>query len=352
MRMIAVTSSPDRGQHRGMRSWSARVGTVLGAAAATAAVLLAATVTAPPQAVGVAAPPVGTGVVTGLWPMSFKAHQTAQDCGRWKLDPNGFCVANDSRDGLEIGVRFQTSRKLQIIGVRVYRYDTATITGSLWDSSGTLLAHGTFAPGPADAWQNMTFATPVTIVPGETYVASYFTPRTKYAFSYQYFADSGRTVGPITALRSTNGSPNGVHCYDDAACGSFPVRGYRNSSYWVTPLWLGSQTSAAAPRVVSIKHARGAATPTVRITFSKAMRRSTLNHATVRLLRRGKPVATRLTYQPAQRRLVLAPRGDLLPRAKYRVEVTTRVRDTTGRRLDQDAGRTGLQGASGAFRAR
>ena len=43
--------------------------------------------------------------------------------------------------------------------------------------------------------------------------------------------------GPGTALASTEADPNGVHCYHDAACGSFPVNGYQSSSYWVTPLW-------------------------------------------------------------------------------------------------------------------
>ena len=88
----------------------------------------------------------------------------------------------------------------------------------------------------------MTFDAPVTIAPGTTYIASYFTPNTKYAFGYEYFADQPRTVGPVTALASTDADPNGVHCYDGAPCGSFPVRGYRNSSYWVTPLWAADPT--------------------------------------------------------------------------------------------------------------
>ena len=46
---------------------------------------------------------------TGLWSTDFAAHQTQADCGQHRLDALGFCVANDSRNGLEVGVKFQSS---------------------------------------------------------------------------------------------------------------------------------------------------------------------------------------------------------------------------------------------------
>ncbi|MCA1984435.1 DUF4082 domain-containing protein [Nocardioides nematodiphilus] len=319
----------------------------------TLAVILFATTVLAPQA-------IGQDAQTGLWPTSFNAHQTAADCGRWKLSPDGFCVADDARNGLEVGVRFRTSQRVQITGVRIYRVDTATLTGSLWDASGRLLAHGAFAPGPANAWQDMRFAKPVTIAPGGIYVASYFTPRTRYAFRYDYFADAGRTVGPITAVAATTGHPNGVFCYDDAVCGSYPVRGYRNSSYWVTPLWNGATASganaahSAPPRVVRVRpgaHAAKATAP-VKITFSKAIWPSTLTSTTVRLMHGTKPVATRLTYRPARHQAVLTARTGLRAGATYRVKVSTRVRDSQGHRLDQNTRRAGRQSATWTFHTR
>ena len=323
--------------------------------AALMATVLTSIVWASPQA-------SGAGATVGLWPTSFQAHQSAADCGRWKLDPSGFCVADDARNGLEVGVRFRTSQRVQITGVRIYRMDTAALTGSLWDASGNLLAHGAFAPGPANSWQDLTFSKAVTIEPGATYVASYFTPRTRYAFRYDYFADSGRTVGPITALAGTAERPNGVFCYDNAGCGSFPVRGYRNSSYWVTPLWRGATVShpvkdameGVAPRVVRVLPGERPAKPTaaVRLTFSKAIWPGTLTPATVRLTHGRTTIATRVAYRPAARQAVVKPKTALRGGTKYRVHVSTRVRDSQGNRLDQNPTKPGRQSGTWTFRTR
>ena len=253
--------------------------------------------------------------------------------------------------------------------MRIYRVDTKTVTASLWDSQGSRLAQADFSPGAGHRWQDVTFADPVTIVPGTTYIASYFTPQTKYAFSYDYFAESARTVGPITALRSTDDSPNGVYCYDDAQCGSFPVRGNRSTNYWVTPLWqaAGAAPSSTAtatptstatptidrrpPRVKSASPAQGArrvkVSKSVKVTFSEAVRRSSLTSSSVKLKRKGgaKAVAARLTYDAASRRVVLHPKSPLRRASTYRVVVTTAVRDTAGNRLDQSSTKAGRQQA-------
>ena len=309
-------------------------------------------------------------VPTGLWSTEFAAQQNAADCGQYRLDANKFCVADDSRNGLEVGVRFQTSTELQIIGVRIYRVDPGTVRASLWESDGTLLARGDFPAGITNTWQDMSFAAPVTIVPGKTYVASYFTPATKYAFRYRYFEEQGRTVGPVTAPRSGD-EPNGVHCYDDAVCGSFPVRGFRDTSYWVTPLWLGSggdapdppppgdpTTDRVAPRVTAAAPARDARRvkvgAKVAATFSEPVRPSTLTRTMVRLVRKGgaKPVRAKLAYDAERRRVVLDPRSALRPATTYVVTITTGVRDVAGNQLDQDPGRDGRQKATWKFRTR
>lgn len=317
------------------------------------------------------APAAGRSGEQGLWPLGFSARQVQADCGRWGLDLNDFCVANDARNGLEVGVKFRTSTTLQVTGIRIYRVDAATVHGSLWDGDGTLLARGTFAPSSGHEWQDLRFAEAVTIVPDRTYVASYFTPGTKYAFEYWYFQQSSRTVGPVTAMRSVEGDPNGVHCYDDAPCGSFPVQPYRDSTYFVSPLWASTATppttpttppgdtqpDTTAPRATAfspVGKQRVRIGASVRVAFSEPMRASSLTSSTVRLIPAGstKPIRATWRYLSGRRQVVIDPRSPLRPLTKYRMIVTNRVLDLAGNRLDQVPNRRGLQDATSTFRTR
>ena len=330
------------------------------AAAFSAATLAAAVVVLPQSASAQAAP-------EGLWSTSFTSGQSAADCGRWRLDQNGFCVADDARDGLELGTRFRSSKTVQITGVRIYRADPASLRASLWTSDGTLLAQGMFADRTGDGWQDMSFADPVTIVPGTTYIASYFSPATKYAFQYGYFADAARTVGPITALKARPRQPQRCSLLRGRRL-HVPRPGHRDSSYWVTPLWVGSTDGPTdpppagdekgPPRVTASTPAPSAnrVAPGARITvrFSEPVRRSTLNGSSVRLLRQGsaRPVRVVLRYELRRGRLVLDPRSALRRGSTYRVQITTGVRDLAGHRLDQNRKRAGAQSATWSFRTR
>ena len=59
----------------------------------------------------------------------------------------------------ELGVKFQTSVSGWVAGVRFYKGsgNTGTHTGSLWTSSGTRLATGTFTNETASGWQTLKF---------------------------------------------------------------------------------------------------------------------------------------------------------------------------------------------------
>jgi hypothetical protein len=197
--------------------------------------LAALTVTQTASAAGINAP--------GLWSSTYTAAQT--DCGSFSRDTNNFCWTqggdgNLAGPGVELGVKFTSSQSVNITGVRVYRVSPGTVTGHLWDGTGgSPLAIGTFDPSDTHSWQDLMFNTPVPIQAGHTYVASYHVPDALYALQYGFFATSGYTVGPITALSSPDSSGNGVYCYDNdpANCAAFPVNTYRDTNYWVTPLW-------------------------------------------------------------------------------------------------------------------
>jgi Domain of unknown function (DUF4082) len=194
-----------------------------------AAVLTAFALVAIPTAAG------ATGSAgAGLWPSTHEA--AATDCGSFTRDTNNFCYIDDG-GAVELGVKFTTSMPVLATGVRIYRVDGGSVTGSLWKADGTLLATGEFAAQTGHGWQDLVFATPVPIVPGQSYIASYFAANADYAFEWNFFTNSAFAVGPITAQQSVEGDRNGVYCYVGESCNLFPTNSFRDTNYWVTPLW-------------------------------------------------------------------------------------------------------------------
>ena len=204
-------------------------------------------------------------VGAGLWPDDYQA--TGQDCGGFgPADANGFCYIDDG-GSVELGVKFTSSKDVDVVGVRAYRTDAGSITGSLWQTDGTRLA------GPADvaaagthAWKDMPFDDPIPVNVGQTYIASYFAPNADYAFEWDRFTNSSYTVGPITAQQSVTGDGNGVFTYGTSA---FPTSTFRDTNYWVTPLWAyrftgfyqpvdnGEWNGAKAGRTIPVKFSLG-----------------------------------------------------------------------------------------------
>jgi hypothetical protein len=179
----------------------------------------------------------------GLWSPTYTA--TPTDCGAFSRDTSAFCWTaggdgNLPGTGVELGVKFTSAQSVNITGIRVYRVSSGAVTGHLWDGAGGApLATGTFSGSATHSWQDLIFNPAVAIQAGHTYVASYHVSDTQYAFQYDFFAGSGATVGPLTALSSPDSSGNGVYCYDNdpTNCAVFPVNTYRDTNYWVTPLW-------------------------------------------------------------------------------------------------------------------
>ena len=152
-------------------------------------------------------------------------------------------------------MQFQAASSGFITGVRFYKEsdNTGTHIGSLWSSSGTLLATGTFSNETASGWQELDFSSPVAVTAGTTYVASYFTSTGHYASTQNGLA-SAVTNGPLTALAG-----GGVYAYGSS--NTFPTSTYQASNYWVDVVY--SQTSGAtvpgAPSGVSATAGNGSA---------------------------------------------------------------------------------------------
>jgi len=88
----------------------------------------------------------------------------------------------------------------------------------------------------ASGWQQVNFASPVQIVAGLHYVASYSAPVGRYSTNENYFT-AGVTSGPLYAFSSAEIGGNGVYQYGS---GGFPTNTYQASNYWVDVLFTTS----------------------------------------------------------------------------------------------------------------
>jgi phosphodiesterase/alkaline phosphatase D-like protein len=143
-------------------------------------------------------------------------------------------------DSVELGMKFRSDVNGSITGIRFYKgaANTGTHVGSLWTSTGTLLARVTFTGETASGWQQANFATPVAITANTIYVISYFAPVGHYSADQQYFAASGVDNPPLHALREGVSGSNGVYAYGSSS--TFPTNTYRSSNYWVDVVFTPS----------------------------------------------------------------------------------------------------------------
>ena len=130
-----------------------------------------------------------------------------------------------------------------INGIRFYKSaaNTGTHVGNLWTSGGQLLASATFTSETTSGWQSVSFSKPVPILPGTTYVASYFAPKGHTADDDYYLyqnpqpATMGATVAdspPLHAVRST-ATNGGDGVYTDSSSSTFPSNADTGTNYWV-----------------------------------------------------------------------------------------------------------------------
>ena len=103
-----------------------------------------------------------------------------------------------------LGMRFSADHDGSVTGVRFYKApdNTGSHTGSLWTSTGTLLAEGTFTNESTTGWQTLTFAQPVAIARNTQYVVSYRTTVGHWsATPGRSSRSAGLTRAPLSAPR-------------------------------------------------------------------------------------------------------------------------------------------------------
>ena len=153
---------------------------------------------------------------------------------------------------MNLGVKFRAEIAGYVTGIRFYKgpQNLGTHVGSLWSSTGTLLASATFTNETASGWQQVNFAAPVPIQANTVYVASYLAPQGRYSGDNDYFANSAVTRGVLQALQQGTSGGNGVYRY--GASNAFPDSSWRSSNYWVDVVFSSDGTpppDATAPSV-------------------------------------------------------------------------------------------------------
>lgn len=140
-------------------------------------------------------------------------------------------TANESA-AVELGVKFRADVDGRVKGVRFYKGsgNGGTHVGNLWSATGQPLATAPFTNETTVGWQEVTFAAPVDITAGTTYVASYFAPQGGYSYTSGGLAN-GVNAPPLRALPGTTSGGNGVYTY--GASSTFPSSTHQDTNYWV-----------------------------------------------------------------------------------------------------------------------
>lgn len=145
------------------------------------------------------------------------------------LDPAALptVLAENDTEAVELGLKFSSSVDGIVEEIRFFKgssQNTGPHTGSLWTSSGRLLAQTMFTNETATGWQTSKLPTAVPIVAGRTYVVSYHAPGGKYSTDSSFFTGSSKREH-ITLPANA-----GVYAYGSSA---FPSSTHRNSNYFV-----------------------------------------------------------------------------------------------------------------------
>jgi Domain of unknown function (DUF4082) len=154
-------------------------------------------------------------------------------------------VAGDAAP-VTLGVKFRSSQPGKISGIRFYRGATSRdgYAVKLFAANGSLLAAAkTWKDTCAvPCWEQVNFASPVTLTANTTYIAAYYTSNGRYAADKNGLKD-GYSTGPLTVPASGTVAGNGVFTYSPG----FPSQTSGDSNYFVDVAF--TPTASTPPRL-------------------------------------------------------------------------------------------------------
>jgi hypothetical protein len=180
-----------------------------------------------------AADPSGNVMTPTSWIFTTAAAAGACSCSIWAASATPANPAEADTAAVEIGTKFKSDVAGTVTGVRFYKGtgNTGIHIGHLWSATGTNLGTVTFTGEGTTGWQQASFASPVAITAGTTYVVSYYAPVGRYANDSGFFATAGVDRPPLHALSDGQDGANGVYRYGTGS--GFPNLSWQSSNYWV-----------------------------------------------------------------------------------------------------------------------
>lgn len=254
----------------------------------------------------------GLTVATQSWSFETAAPQGCP-CTMFGAQTPVSSSVNDSAT-VELGVAFTPTQTGVVSGVRFWKGagNGGTHVGSLWSSAGDRLRQVTFTGETSSGWQTATFASPLEVEPGTTYVVSYLAPQGHYAATGQAFT-APTSVGPLTVPAVGNGR----YRYG----GGFPTDTWQQTNYFVDVVFTTAAPSP--PTVIGQAPTAGASgistSAGVAATLSKV---PPSGEPTLALAVSGAAVAGTSEWDPATRQVTFTPTAPLPAGAAVTAAVT------------------------------
>ena len=141
----------------------------------------------------------------------------------------------------EVGLKFSSSVSGMVTGVRFYKepwMGGVFHVGHLWSSTGALLATAFFTGETFSGWQQVSFASPVSISANTTYTISFTTGGGYFGITTNSFGTTS-TNGPLQIPANA-----GVFGYS----GAFPTYSSGGLNFWADVVFAPSSTASVSPK--------------------------------------------------------------------------------------------------------
>ena len=178
-------------------------------------------------------------------------------------------VRQNDGGAIEVGTKFTSTQTGFVKGVRFYSGSgsytvSGTYKGKLWNfNTGALLGTVNFTGVTKGAWQEVMFATPVSIAANTTYLITSYSSAGNYVATDGYFS-TGVTNGPLTALANST-SVNGMYFFGSEQAG--PTTNFSNwqffqsANYWVDVIFVPNTASFALTSVTDANGCNSTGSP-------------------------------------------------------------------------------------------